>query len=73
MKHFEYFEEILITSDTLILHVGKLSLMKESNMPEGAEMEWKQGLSGPSALHYKVLELGRVGPKSQQKWGGCKE
>ena len=39
MKHFEYFEEILITSDTLILHVGKLSLMKESNMPEGAEME----------------------------------
>lgn len=62
VKHFEYFEEILITSDTLILHTGKLNLMKESNMPEGAEMESKQGLSGPSALHYKVPELGKAGP-----------
>lgn len=43
--------------------------MKESNMPEGAEMESKEGLSGPSIFHYQVPELGKVGPKSQHKWG----
>lgn len=50
--------------------MGKLSLMKESSMPEGAEMESKEGLSGPSVLHYQVPELGKAGPKSQptSKW-----
>lgn len=34
-------------------------------------MESKEGLSGPSVLHYQVPELGKVGPKSQHtsKWG----
>lgn len=45
--------------------MGKLSLMNESNMPEGAEMESKENLSGPSVLLYQVPELGKVGPKSQ--------
>lgn len=30
VKHPEYFEEILITSDTLILRMGKLNLMRGS-------------------------------------------
>lgn len=57
VKHFEYFDKIVITSDTLILHMGKLSLMNASNVPEGAELESKQDLSGSSVFHYKVLEL----------------
>lgn len=38
-------------------------------MPEGAEMESKEGLSGPSIFPYQVPELGKVGPKPQHKWG----
>lgn len=49
--------------------MGKLSLMKESNMPEGAQMESKKGLSGPSIFHYQVPELKKVDTKSQHKWG----
>ena len=60
----KHFEEILITSDTLILHMGKLSLMRGSNVPEGAELESKQDSFGSTVFHYKVPELGRVGPKS---------
>lgn len=38
--------------------------MKEGNVPEGSELESKQDLTGSCVLHYKVLELGRVGLKS---------
>lgn len=70
VKHFEYFEEILITLDTLILHMGKLSLMRGSKVPEGAELGSKKYLSGSNVLHcYKVPELGIVGPKSWHKSG----
>lgn len=64
VKHFEHSEEILIISDTLILHMGILSLMRGSNVPEGAELGSKQDLSGSNVFHYKVPELGRVGSKS---------
>lgn len=63
VKYFKHFEETLITSDTLILHMGKLSLMRGSNVPDGAELGSKQDSSGSSVPHYKVPELGRVGPK----------
>lgn len=43
--------------------MGKLSLMKGTNMPDGAELGSRKDSSGSSVTHYKVPELGRVGPK----------
>ena len=64
VKHFEYFEEILIALKTLILHMGKLSLMRGSHQPEGPELGSKQDLSGSNVFHYQVPKLEEVGPKS---------
>ena len=60
----KHFEEILITLNTLILHMGKLSLMRGSNVPEGAELGSKQDLSGANVFCYKIPKLEKVGPMS---------
>lgn len=60
VKHFEHFEEILIISDTLILHMGKLSLMRGSNVPKGAELGSKQDSLDPMFSITKFL--------NREKW-----
>ena len=44
--------------------MGKLSLMRGSNVPEGAELGSKQDLSGANVFCYKIPKLEKVGPMS---------